>query len=264
MASTRINAPSPTSRKNGSTAMTGTGNGGTGSSPPAPQALLNSSADLSPGITHTIPQQQQEQEHQSQQQQQERQEHDIIESDQRTPTARQQSTSTSRLVPPDRQLSSRPTSQTSFVSTSSLQSSLHSPLCTPKVRDFAYPKQHKYHAPTFNSRRYSVSSQSSTSSDLDGFFPNRMGAQVYVSEDLWKAGDDPEEFRGDEDDDAEEEELVEKRAVCVFDFAAECEGEISIEIGQVVWVEFRKGVSGWLVVKDEITGKFQFSCKERD
>jgi hypothetical protein len=58
----------------------------------------------------------------------------------------------------------------------------------------------------------------------------------------------------DDDDDAEEEELVEKRAVCVFDFAAECEGEISIEIGQVVWVEFRKGVSGWLVVKDEITG----------
>ena len=91
-----------------------------------------------------------------------------------------------------------------------------------------------------------------------------MGAQVYVSEDLWKTGDDHEEFMGDEDDDAEEEELVEKRAVCVFDFAAECEGEISIEIGQVVWVEFRKGVSGWLVVKDEITGKFNFLVKERD
>jgi len=40
----------------------------------------------------------------------------------------------------------------------------------------------------------------------------------------------------------------------VFDFTAECEGEISIEIGQVVWVEFRKGVSGWLIVRDEITG----------
>lgn len=54
--------------------------------------------------------------------------------------------------------------------------------------------------------------------------------------------------------DGEEEESVERRAVCVFDFQAECEGEISIEIGQVVWVEFRKGVSGWLVVRDEITG----------
>lgn len=98
-----------------------------------------------------------------------------------------------------------------------------------------------------------MSSRSSTSSDLDGFFPNRLGAQLYISEDTWRQGEDG----GDEGgfgDDAEEEELVEKRAVCVFDFAAECEGEISIEIGQVVWVEFRKGVSGWLVVKDEITG----------
>ena len=40
----------------------------------------------------------------------------------------------------------------------------------------------------------------------------------------------------------------------MFDFTAECEGEFSIESGQVVWVEFRKGVSGWLVVRDEITG----------
>jgi len=54
--------------------------------------------------------------------------------------------------------------------------------------------------------------------------------------------------------DGDEEEIVERRAVCIFDFTAECQGEISIEIGQVVWVEFRKGVSGWLVVRDEITG----------
>lgn len=93
-----------------------------------------------------------------------------------------------------------------------------------------------------------------------------MGGQLYVSEDLWKTGDHEEEFTGDvndDEDDAEEEELVEKRAVCVFDFAAECEGEISIEIGQVVWVEFRKGVSGWLVVKDEITGKIQIILLKR-
>lgn len=51
-----------------------------------------------------------------------------------------------------------------------------------------------------------------------------------------------------------DEEVVERRAVCVFDFTAEYDGEISIETGQVVWVEFRKGVSGWLVVRDEITG----------
>jgi hypothetical protein len=51
-----------------------------------------------------------------------------------------------------------------------------------------------------------------------------------------------------------DEEIVERRAVCVFDFTAEYDGEISIEAGQVVWVEFRKGVSGWLVVRDEITG----------
>lgn len=87
-----------------------------------------------------------------------------------------------------------------------------------------------------------------------------MGAQLDVSEEMWRAGDPEEEFMGE--DDAEEEELVERRAVCVFDFAAECEGEISIEIGQVVWVEFRKGVSGWLVVKDEITGNSK-NMKER-
>lgn len=227
-----INAPSPTTaRKNSSSSYTTGHVSGTGSSPPAPQALLNSSPDLSPGITHALPTV-------------------VVDSDQlRTPTARQPSTS--RLIPPSEQRSSRPTSQTSFVSTSSRQSSLHSPLCTPKVKDFAYPKTHKYHAPAFNARRYSVSSRSSTSSDLDGFFPNRLGAQLDVTEETWR-NTNHEEFMGE--DDAEEEELVEKRAVCVFDFAAECEGEISIEIGQVVWVEFRKGVSGWLVVKDEITG----------
>jgi len=230
-----IHAPSPTTaRKNSSSSpTTAHASSGTGSSPPAPQALLNSSPDLSPGITHAMPTTV------------------VVDSDQlRTPRARQPSTS-SRLIPPSEQRSSRPTSQTSFVSTSSRQSSLHSPLCTPKVKDFAYPKTHKYHAPAFNARRYSVSSRSSTSSDLDGFFPNRLGAQLDVTEDTWRNSND-EEFMGE--DDAEEEELVEKRAVCVFDFAAECEGEISIEIGQVVWVEFRKGVSGWLVVKDEITG----------
>lgn len=67
-------------------------------------------------------------------------------------------------------------------------------------------------------------------------------------------GDGGEEGDEDYEVDGEEEESVERRAVCVFDFQAECEGEISIEIGQVVWVEFRKGVSGWLVVRDEITG----------
>jgi hypothetical protein len=69
---------------------------------------------------------------------------------------------------------------------------------------------------------------------------------------MWKLGgsNDEEEFVEVDGD----EEVVERRAVCVFDFTAECEGEISIEIGQVVWVEFRKGSSGWLVVRDEITG----------
>jgi len=57
-------------------------------------------------------------------------------------------------------------------------------------------------------------------------------------------------------EDGDEEEIVERRAICVFDFVAECEGEISIESGQVVWVEFRKGKSGWLVVRDEFTGAF--------
>jgi hypothetical protein len=74
---------------------------------------------------------------------------------------------------------------------------------------------------------------------------------LYVSEDdSWRRDSEEEAFEVD----GEDEELVERRAVCVFDFSAECEGEISIEIGQVVWVEYRKGVSGWLVVRDEITG----------
>jgi len=83
---------------------------------------------------------------------------------------------------------------------------------------------------------------------------------LYIADESWKlltADDGGLEQAGEEDYevmDGEEEESVERRAVCVFDFQAECEGEISIEIGQVVWVEFRKGVSGWLVVRDEITG----------
>jgi hypothetical protein len=68
------------------------------------------------------------------------------------------------------------------------------------------------------------------------------------------SADDWNQEEGYEEVDGEDEEVVERRAVCVFDFTAECQGEISIEIGQVVWVEFRKGVSGWLVVRDEITG----------
>jgi hypothetical protein len=76
-----------------------------------------------------------------------------------------------------------------------------------------------------------------------------------TDEDAWKRNldDEPEELF-DVDGDEQDEEIVERRAVCVFDFSAECDGEISIEIGQVVWVEFRKGASGWLVVRDEITG----------
>ena len=85
---------------------------------------------------------------------------------------------------------------------------------------------------------------------------------MYIADESWKLltaeeGGLEQGGAGDEDYevmDGEEEESVERRAVCVFDFQAECEGEISIEIGQVVWVEFRKGVSGWLVVRDEITG----------
>jgi hypothetical protein len=86
---------------------------------------------------------------------------------------------------------------------------------------------------------------------------------LYIADESWKlltaeeGGLEQPVGAGDEDYevmDGEEEESVERRAVCVFDFQAECEGEISIEIGQVVWVEFRKGVSGWLVVRDEITG----------
>ena len=225
----------------------------TGSSPPAPQALLSSAAALSPGLppamTPPIPHKPPSP-------------YDTEDSSidlQRTPRATQQpSSSTSRLVPPES--SSRPTSQTSFVSnaSSSRLSSLNSPLCTPKVRDFAYPRTHKYHAPSFNNRRSSISSRSSTSSDLDSFFPQRIGAgPLYVTDDGWKSGFDDEQHEGEEEEFIEvdgDEEIVERRAVCVFDFTAECEGEISIEIGQVVWVEFRKGVSGWLVVRDEITG----------
>jgi len=75
-----------------------------------------------------------------------------------------------------------------------------------------------------------------------------------TDEDAWKRNldDEPEELF-DVDGDEQDEEIVERRAVCVFDFSAECDGEISIEIGQVVWVEFRKGASGWLVVRDEIS-----------
>lgn len=185
---------------------------------------------------------------------------------QRTPRVRQPSSSSSCLVPPSDQLmhpfqlSSRPTSQTSLLSVaSSVVSSQNSPLCTPKVRDFAYPRNHKYHALSFNSRRYSVSSRSSTSSDLESFFPQRIGpgGTSYVTDESWRQGPnvDPDEYVEVDGD----EESVERRAVCVFDFAAECEGEISIETGQVVWVEFRKGVSGWLVVRDEITGMPPFS-----
>src|SRR5579859_3696253 len=226
-------------------------------SPPPPKALLSSSADLSPGLPTTTPP------------------IDPQTADLRTPrpttsTSTNSSSNSAHLRPLDRR-PSRPTSTASFISsTSSRQSrdpstsSSHSPICTPKIRDFAYPRSHKFHAPAFNTRRYSVSSRSSTSSDLDSFFPQRIGGGLYISEDDWRAGVGEGGFEGEGDVDGEEEELVEKRAVCVFDFAAECEGEISIEIGQVVWVEFRKGVSGWLVVRDEITGKFQFSCKERD
>jgi hypothetical protein len=96
-----------------------------------------------------------------------------------------------------------------------------------------------------------VSSRSSTSSDLESFFPQRIGGQIYVASEDWR---NEQEEGYEEVEDGEDEEIVERRAVCVFDFAAECPGEVSIEIGQVVWVEFRKGVSGWLVVRDEITG----------
>ena len=225
----------------------------TGSSPPAPQALLSSAAALSPGLppstTPPIPYKPPSPYNTE----------DPSIDLQRTPRARQQSScTTSRLIPPES--SSRPTSQTSFVSnaSSSHVSSLNSPLCTPKVRDFAYPRTHKYHAPSFNHRRYSISSRSSTSSDLDSFFPQRIaGGPLYITDDDWKRGLEDEQHEGEEEEFIEvdgDEESVERRAVCVFDFTAECEGEISIEIGQVVWVEFRKGVSGWLVVRDEITG----------
>jgi hypothetical protein len=105
-----------------------------------------------------------------------------------------------------------------------------------------------------------VSSRSSTSSDLDGLFPQRLGHTLYLPDDGWKRAVEDEAVEGDEGEgeylevDGDDEEIVERRAVCVFDFTAECEGEISIETGQVIWVEFRKGVSGWLVVRDEITG----------
>jgi hypothetical protein len=76
---------------------------------------------------------------------------------------------------------------------------------------------------------------------------------------MWKdvtlEGDDDGDAGFDEEvEQRDDEEVVERRAVCVFDFIAECEGEVSVQTGQVVWVEFRKGVSGWLVVRDEITG----------
>ena len=94
---------------------------------------------------------------------------------------------------------------------------------------------------------------------MESFFPQRIGGggTSYVTEDSWRQSpnvdaDEYVEVDGDE-------ESVERRAVCVFDFSAECEGEISIETGQVVWVEFRKGVSGWLVVRDEITGMAPFT-----
>jgi hypothetical protein len=231
----------------------------TGSSPPAPQALLSSAAALSPGLppSATPPNPYKPPSPYNKE--------DASIDLQRTPRARQlSSSSTSHLVPPES--SSRPTSQTSFISnaSSSRVSSLNSPLCTPKIRDFAYPRTHKYHAPSFNHRRYSISSRSSTSSDLDSFFPQRIGAgPLYIADDGWKQGLEDEQHEGGDDEEFVEvdgdEESVERRAVCVFDFTAECEGEISIEIGQVVWVEFRKGVSGWLVVRDEITGTLNVS-----
>lgn len=128
------------------------------------------------------------------------------------------------------------------------------------MRDFAYPRNHKYHAPPFNNRHYSVSSRSSTSSDIDALFPAKIGGgPLYISEEMWKdvslQGEDDEDAEFDEEgEQRDDEEVVERRAVCVFDFIAECEGEVSVQTGQVVWVEFRKGVSGWLVVRDEITG----------
>ena len=106
-----------------------------------------------------------------------------------------------------------------------------------------------------------MSSRSSTSSDIDSLFPQRLGHSLYISDDGSKKGVE-DEVVGDDGEgeflevDGDDEEIVERRAVCVFDFTAECEGEISIETGQVIWVEFRKGVSGWLVVRDEITGGF--------
>jgi hypothetical protein len=135
------------------------------------------------------------------------------------------------------------------------------------VRDFAYPRNHKYHTPPFSNRRYSVSSRSSTSSDIDALFPAKIGGgPLYVSEEMWKdvslGGDDDGDAEFDEEvEQRDDEEVVERRAVCVFDFIAECEGEVSVQTGQVVWVEFRKGVSGWLVVRDEITG---MSCVEME
>ena len=180
-----------------------------------PQALLASAADLSPGLPFKRP--------------------PSPTSDEITPRPRHPS-STSSLLNTFPISQSRPESQASF-------NSAPSPLCTPKIKDFAYPKSHKYHAPSFNNKRYSISSRSSTSSDLDSFFPSRMQTSGMEEQTSWK-----EEVDGDD------EEVVERRAICVFDFEAECEGELTIEIGQVVWVEFRKGASGWLVVRDEITG----------
>jgi len=243
----------------------------TGTSPSAPQEILSSSADLSPGIpittpastpstcsnlnpnTHPPPPRT------SSPYLTPQDALDVL--DHPTPRARHQQSSSPKLLLPESTTTttnSRPPSQISFTSTSSRGlnvPSLNSPLCTPKLRDFAYPRAHKYHAPNFNTQRYSVSSRSSTSSDIDSFFPQRLGGQLYVTADDWKH--DPLLLQAQDEEfevDGEDEEVVERRAVCVFDFVAECQGEISIEIGQVVWVEFRKGVSGWLVVRDEITG----------
>jgi hypothetical protein len=192
-----------------------------------PQALLSSSADLSPGLPlkqHQLPPP--------------------------SPTSLLAPPTADEITPRPRQPSRTPSLLNTAVTNNSRpasqisQTSTNSPLCTPKIKDFAYPKQHKYHAPPFNTRRYSISSRSSTSSDLDSFFPSRGG----------NVGGDGVDDGWREDEEGEDEEVVERRAVCVFDFEAECEGEMTIESGQVVWVEFRKGVSGWLVVRDEITG----------
>ena len=221
-------------------------------------SLLSSSADLSPGILRTNPT---ETSPTSPLQQsfpvQSPNTHPFPYNEIDQPTPRPGSTSLSHLLPPPSHSHPDSSSRPDSIASSRLSISLYSPLCTPKIRDFAYPRTHKYHAPNFNSRRVSISSRSSTSSDLDFLFPTRLAGAIVTEtfegrEQEWNEEDLEDVFP----EDGDEEEIVERRAICVFDFVAECEGEISIESGQVVWVEFRKGKSGWLVVRDEFTGAF--------